>query len=91
MKGVDAVANILKREGVEYLFCFPNNSLIDACAKIGIRPILARTERTLINMADGYSRTTHGERLGEAAAKTRSAEWPKPTPTQSRFCCCRVG
>jgi thiamine pyrophosphate-dependent acetolactate synthase large subunit-like protein len=69
MKGVDAVANILKREGVEYLFCFPNNSLIDACAKIGIRPILARTERTLINMADGYSRTTHGERLGVAVVQ----------------------
>jgi acetolactate synthase I/II/III large subunit len=69
MKGVDAVANILKREGVEYLFCFPNNSLIDACAKIGIRPILARTERTLINMADGYSRTTHAERLGVAVVQ----------------------
>src|SRR5262245_55178582 len=70
MKGVDAVASILKREGVEFLFCFPNNSLIDACAKIGIRPILARTERTLINMADGYSRTTHGERLGVAVVQS---------------------
>jgi acetolactate synthase I/II/III large subunit len=54
---------------VEYLFCFPNNSLIDACAKIGIRPIMARTERTLINMADGYSRATYGERLGVAVVQ----------------------
>jgi len=69
MKGIDVVANILKREGVEYLFCFPNNSLIDACARIGIRPILARTERTLINMADGFSRATHGQRLGVAVVQ----------------------
>jgi acetolactate synthase-1/2/3 large subunit len=69
MKGVDAIATILKREGVEYLFCFPNNSLIDACARAGIRPIMARTERTLINMADGYSRTTHGERVGVAVVQ----------------------
>ena len=55
MQAIDAVAQILKAEGVENLFCFPANSLIDACAKVGIRPIMARTERTLINMADGFS------------------------------------
>ena len=32
MKSVDAVAKILKLEGVEYLFCFPANTLIDAAA-----------------------------------------------------------
>lgn len=69
MKGIDAVAKILKLEGVEYLFCFPANSLIEASAQIGIRPILARTERTLINMADGFSRITNGERLGVAVVQ----------------------
>jgi thiamine pyrophosphate-dependent acetolactate synthase large subunit-like protein len=60
MQGVDAVAHILKIEGVEYLFSYPNNSLIDAAARIGIRPIIARSEKTLINMADGYARSTNG-------------------------------
>ena len=60
MRGDAVVAEVLKREGVEYLFCFPHNPLIDAAAAVGIRPILTRTERTLVNMADGYSRVTNG-------------------------------
>src|SRR5438067_2805167 len=39
------------------------------CAAIGIRPIVARTERTLVNMADGYSRATNGQRLGVATVQ----------------------
>ena len=66
MKSVDAIAKILKSEGVEYLFCFPANTLIDAAAEIDIRPIMTRTERTLVNMADGFSRVTNGKRLGVA-------------------------
>src|SRR5437870_10538197 len=69
MKAAAAIAEILKAEGVEYLFCFPINALIDECARIGIRPIVARTERTLLNMADGYSRTSNGHRLGVAAVQ----------------------
>ena len=64
-----AVARILQEEGTEYLFCFPVSPLIDACAAIGIRPIVARTERTLVNMADGYSRATNGRRLGVATVQ----------------------
>ena len=63
MKGGAAVANILKQEGVEYLFCFPNNPLIDACAAVGIRPIITRIERTAVNMAMGYARTNGGSPL----------------------------
>ena len=62
MKGVDAVAKILQIEGVEYLFAYPNHPLIEAAAKIGIRPIIARSEKTLINIADGYTRATNGTR-----------------------------
>jgi acetolactate synthase I/II/III large subunit len=62
MIGTDAVAQILKLEGVEYLFSYPNHPLIDAAAKIGIRPIIARGEKTLINMADGYTRAINGQR-----------------------------
>ena len=62
MKGVEAVGRILQREGVEVLFAYPANSLIEAAAAVGIRPIMARTEKTLINMADGYARATNGRR-----------------------------
>ena len=62
MKGVDAVAKILQTEGVEYLFAYPNHPLIEAAAKIGIRPIIARSEKTLINVADGYTRALNGTR-----------------------------
>jgi thiamine pyrophosphate-dependent acetolactate synthase large subunit-like protein len=64
MNGDAAIVEILKREGVEYLFCFPANTLIEAAAVGGIRPIIARTERTLVNMADGYSRVSNGRRIG---------------------------
>jgi len=53
---------MLKAEGVEYLFSYPNHPLIDASAGLGIRPIIARSEKTLINMADGYARTTNGQK-----------------------------
>jgi thiamine pyrophosphate-dependent acetolactate synthase large subunit-like protein len=69
MNAAAAMANILKAEGTEYLFCFPINPLIDECARIGIRPIVARTERTLLNMADGYSRTGNARRIGVAAVQ----------------------
>ena len=62
MRGSDALARILKIEGVEVLFSYPNHPLIDAAARIGIRPIIARGEKTLINMADGYARATNGQK-----------------------------
>jgi acetolactate synthase-1/2/3 large subunit len=62
MRGTEAVAQILKAEGVEYLFSYPNHPLIDAAAQLGIRPIIARGEKTLINIADGYTRASNGNR-----------------------------
>src|SRR5437868_7877436 len=69
MNAAAAVAHILKAEGTEYLFCFPVNALIDECARVGIRPVVARTERTLVNMADGYARASNGRRVGVAAVQ----------------------
>src|SRR5688572_32534343 len=69
MNAAAAIASILKAEGTEYLFCFPINALIDECARVGIRPVVARTERTLLNMADGYSRVSNGRRIGVAAVQ----------------------
>lgn len=64
MKGLQVIAEILKREGVEFIACYPHNDLIEACAKVGIRPIVCRQERVGIAIADGFSRTTNGKRLG---------------------------
>ncbi len=69
MNTAAAIAKILKAEGTEYLFCFPLNALIDECARLDIRPIVARTERTMLNMADGYSRVSNGRRIGVAAVQ----------------------
>lgn len=64
MKVYDAIAHILKTEGVEYLFAYPLNPIIDAAAAVGIRPIIVRQERTGLHMADAFSRATSGRRLG---------------------------
>ena len=64
MQGVSAVAEVLKREGVEYLCAFPAQPLIEECARIGIEPVLCRQERVGMGIADGFSRTTNGRRLG---------------------------
>jgi len=64
MKANTAIANILKMEGTEYLFCFPANLLIEEAAIAGIEPIMSRNERTTVNMADGYTRVSNGRRTG---------------------------
>ena len=61
MNGYDAIANILKKEGFEWMACFPANPLIEAVAKIGIRPIVFRQERGGIMAADGFSRMLASE------------------------------
>ncbi|MCH8107993.1 MAG: hypothetical protein IIB30_06520, partial [Chloroflexi bacterium] len=64
MKTVDAIAEILKREGVEYLSCFPTTPVIESAAAAGIRPIICRQERVGVGIADGFSRVTNGDRMG---------------------------
>src|SRR6516164_6026264 len=62
MRGADALARMLKLEGVEVLFAYPNHALIESAAKVGIRPMIARGEKTIINMADGYARATNAQK-----------------------------
>lgn len=64
MKVVDAVAKVLKAEGVEYLFAYPVNPIIEAAAKLDIRPIIVRQERIGLHMADAVSRMTSGQQIG---------------------------
>src|SRR5499427_7721856 len=69
MNGADVIAAILKREGTEFLACYPRNPLIEACAAIDIRPILCRQERVGVGMADGFSRLRKGRQNGVFAAQ----------------------
>lgn len=64
MKVVDVIAEILKREAVEFLSCYPTNTMIEAAATAGIRPIVCRQERVGVGIADGFSRVSNGRRTG---------------------------
>ncbi len=69
MNAAATIARVLREEESEYLFCFPISPLIEECARRSIRPIVGRTERAILNMADGYSRAANGRRIGVAAAQ----------------------
>jgi thiamine pyrophosphate-dependent acetolactate synthase large subunit-like protein len=64
MKTADAVAQILKREGVEFLIGYPVNPIIEAAARADIRTIIVRQERIGLHMADAVSRVTSADRIG---------------------------
>jgi len=64
MKVVDAIVEILKRERIEFLSAYPTTPVIDAAAAAGIRPVLCRQERVGVGIADGFTRTTNGRRIG---------------------------
>lgn len=64
MKVAAAVAEILKREGVEFLIGYPVNPIIEAAAEADIRTIIVRQERTGLHMADAVSRVTSGQTIG---------------------------
>ena len=69
MSNADMIVGVLEAEGVEYLFGFPNNRLFNAAAARGMRPIIGRTERVVINMADAYTRMHNGDKLGVIAVQ----------------------
>jgi acetolactate synthase I/II/III large subunit len=69
MNGAAIIAEILKREGTEFLPCYPRNSLIEACAALDIRPILCRQERVGVGIADGFTRIKRGKPNGVFAAQ----------------------
>jgi len=69
MNGAEVIADILKREGTEFLSCYPRNPVIEPCAALDIRPILCRQERVGVGIADGFSRIKRGKRNGVFAAQ----------------------
>ena len=64
MKLGDAIAEIMKREGIEILCGYPVNHLIEYAAAADIRPVMCRQERVGIHMADAISRVTSGKTIG---------------------------
>lgn len=64
MNVAQAIARILKAEGVEVLFAYPVNPLIEAAAEVDIRTVIVRQERVGLHMADAYSRLSSGDKLG---------------------------
>ncbi|HEY7712264.1 MAG TPA: thiamine pyrophosphate-requiring protein [Candidatus Entotheonella sp.] len=64
MRTIDAIAQILKQEGIEYLSAFPTTPVIEAAAVAGIRPIICRQERVGVGIGDGYARVKNGRPPG---------------------------
>ena len=64
MKVNDAVAQILKVEGIQWVGCFPSNNLIESIAQAGINPIMFRQERGAAMAVDGFSRMKNREEFG---------------------------
>jgi len=64
MKVGAAIAEIMKREGVEVLLGYPVNHLIEFAAAADIRPVMVRQERIGLHMADAISRMTSGRKIG---------------------------
>jgi len=63
MKGCEAIAKILKIEGIPFVTAYPGggpsspvSSIINEANAVGIRTILPRTERGGTNISDGYAR-----------------------------------
>ena len=59
----DRIVRLLQREGAEAIVGFPENRLFNSAALVGMRPIITRTERVAVNIADGFARATNGERF----------------------------
>src|SRR3712207_5965767 len=64
MKLGAAIAEIMKREGIEILCGYPVNHLIEFAAAADIRPVMVRQERIGVHMADAISRVTSGQKIG---------------------------
>jgi acetolactate synthase-1/2/3 large subunit len=64
MKVGAAIAEIMRREGIEILTGYPVNHLIEFAAAADIRPIMVRQERIGLHMADAISRLTSGGKIG---------------------------
>ncbi len=58
---MDAMARILRQEGIDTLFCFPTTPIIEAAVAAGLRPVICRQERVGVDMASGFARVANGK------------------------------
>src|SRR5579884_342624 len=64
MKVTNAIAHVLKQEGVEFLIGYPVNPIIEGAAEADIRTIMVRQERIGLHMCDAVAKVTSGDRIG---------------------------
>src|SRR2546421_430840 len=64
MKVTNAIAHVLKTEGVEYLIGYPVNPIIEGAAEADIRTIMVRQERIGLHMCDAIGKLSSGEKIG---------------------------
>ncbi len=64
MRVANAIAEILKLEGVKFIIGYPVNPIIEAAAEADIRTIIVRQERVGLHMADAVSRLSSGKDIG---------------------------
>jgi thiamine pyrophosphate-dependent acetolactate synthase large subunit-like protein len=64
MKVINAIAHVLKCEGVESLIGYPVNPIIEGAAEADIRTIMVRQERIGLHMCDAIAKVTSGDKIG---------------------------
>ena len=64
MKVTNAIAQILKKEGIEFLIGYPVNPIIEGAAEADIRTIMVRQERIGLHMCDAVAKVTSGDKIG---------------------------
>ena len=52
---------------MDFISGFPQNSVFEAAAKEGIRPIISRNDRVGVGIADGFTRASFANRIGLTA------------------------
>jgi acetolactate synthase-1/2/3 large subunit len=64
MKVINAIGQILKKEGVEWLIGYPVNPIIEGAAEADIRTIMVRQERIGLHMCDAIGKLSSGDKVG---------------------------
>ncbi len=91
MNSADLIAHILTQEGVEMIPAFPHSDIIEAAAKLGLRPIIVRQERQALHITDGYVRVTGARKLCcttvqyGSRSENAMARWPLAPFTSNRI------
>ena len=84
-------------EGIDTIFTYPVNPIIEAAAVADIRTIVVRQERIGLHMADAYSRLSSGKKIGVftmqhgPGSENAFGGVAQAFPNRRRSWCCRAG